>query len=162
MSIKSSSSKFASGAPPRLSLKGALSGKPLPDMMYADVKGTWAYDTMSRRVVDDILPRIMKDNNDECTNPTSPERSECLLKMEDLISSLRCQENGFLRTIKDVGPDCDYWDSVLSDIPEGERNWLKAPWVYIEESQRHFPILKLDMTLSRHKKALVWWKLCHQ
>jgi uncharacterized protein with ATP-grasp and redox domains len=74
----------------------------------------------------------MKDNNDECTNPTSPERSECLLKMEDLISSLRCQENGFLRTIKDVGPDCDYWDSVLSDIPEGERNWLKAPWVVSE------------------------------
>ena len=36
----------------------------LPNAMYSNVPGTWAYDTMSRRVHENILPRIIDDNAD--------------------------------------------------------------------------------------------------
>ena len=36
----------------------------LPKEMYSNQPGTWAYDTMSRRVHEDILPRIIDDNAD--------------------------------------------------------------------------------------------------
>ena len=36
----------------------------LPTSMYSNEPGTWAYDTMSRRVHENILPRIIDDNAD--------------------------------------------------------------------------------------------------
>ena len=36
----------------------------LPNAMYSNRPGTWAHDTMSRRVHEDILPRIIDDNAD--------------------------------------------------------------------------------------------------
>ena len=31
---------------------------PMPDMLTSTVPGTWAHDTMSRRVVEDILDKV--------------------------------------------------------------------------------------------------------
>ena len=129
-SVMSLSLSTLSGkAPPRL--KGSLP-EVLPDIMRSDVQGTWAFDTMSRRVVEDILPRIIKDNTDELNRPSSPKRAECFLQLNDLIASLKCGESGFLRGIADSGPDVEIWDSILREVPESERNWLNAPWVVAE------------------------------
>jgi hypothetical protein len=62
---------------------------PLPSQMKSNIPGTWACDTMSRRVVSDIIPRIIDDNSIELTKPTSSLRSECLLQLNDLIESLK-------------------------------------------------------------------------
>jgi len=104
----------------------------LPPPITSDVPGTWAFDTMSRRIVADILPRIIEDNSDELTQPSSPLRSECLLQLRDLESSLLCGKNGYLRGLADKGPDLILWDKILASIPDDERNWLNAPWVVTE------------------------------
>ena len=105
---------------------------PLPQGMKSNVPGTWAYDTMSRRVVSEIIPRIIDDNSIELTRPTSSLRSECLLQINDLIASLNAGKTGYLRGISDSGPDVKEWDNILKLIPDNERNWLDAPWVISE------------------------------
>lgn len=111
-------------------LKGKISD--LPEPMTSEVPGTWAFDTMSRRVHEDIIPRIINDNSDELTKPSSPHRAECLLVINDLISSLQAGESGYLRGIADAGPDCDLWAEILRSIPDEKRNWRKAPWIVSE------------------------------
>ena len=118
------------GEAPRL--KGRLTTTTLPAPMRSNVPGTWAHDTMSRRVVTDILARIVEDNSDELTRPTSPLRSECLLLLNDLKSSLEAGRGGYLRGLSDTGPDLAEWDRILGSVKEDERNWLDAPWVISE------------------------------
>ena len=104
----------------------------LPLPMTSDKPGTWAHDTMSRRVLKEIIPRIIHDNEAELSRPTSTHRSKCLLMLNDLISSLDSGSTGFLRSLADTGPDCQLWDNILRDIPEEKRNWLQAPWIVTE------------------------------
>jgi hypothetical protein len=100
----------------------------LPEQMRSNIEGSWAYDTMSRRVVSDILTRIIDDNSDELLKPTSPQRSECLLQLNDLKSSLECGKTGYLRGLSDSGPDLLVWDQILSTVSDDQRNWLDSPW----------------------------------
>ena len=104
-------------------LTGKLTGG-LPPPMTSTEPGTWAFDTMSRRVSKEIIPRIINDNEAELTRPTSPHRSECLLVLNDLISSLDSGSTGFLRGLADQGPDVKLWDQILRDIPE-DQGWLQ-------------------------------------
>ena len=117
----------------RLKFKSTrILNNPLPPVITSNVVGTWAYDTMNRRIYKDILPRIIDDNSEELTSPTSPLRSECLLLLRDLESSLQCGNTGYLRGLTDSGPDVEQWNSILYSIPEDERNWIYAPWVIAE------------------------------
>jgi uncharacterized protein with ATP-grasp and redox domains len=106
----------------------------LPEVMRSNQIGTWAFDTMSRRINNEILERIIDDNADELTYPTSPYRSECLLSLNDLRSSLQCGKSGYLRPI--IGdnnvPDLKEWQNILFTVPENERNWLDCPWIISE------------------------------
>ena len=104
----------------------------LPPRMRSNVPGTWAYDTMSRRVLENILPRIIEDNADMLGQPNNALFAESFLLLNDLKSSLECGRTGFLRPIVDAGPDQDEWNKILGAIPEAERNWLDAPWVISE------------------------------
>ncbi len=50
---------MAAAASPLLeSYQGRKPRAPLPPIILSNVPGTWAYDTMSRRIRDDILARI--------------------------------------------------------------------------------------------------------
>lgn len=115
-------------------LQGKLNGAGtvLPKAMTSDVPGSWAYDTMKRRILEDIIPRILEDNVGELTQPSHPANSEVLLLLNDLKSSLECGEGGILRGLADKGPDLAVWDEILKAIPEEKRNWLQAPWVVSE------------------------------
>lgn len=62
--------------------------KPLPQKLRSNIPGTWAHSTMSKRIIDDIFNRIIEDNTDELTQPTSSLRSECFLVLNDLKSSV--------------------------------------------------------------------------
>jgi hypothetical protein len=112
-------------------LSGVLTDN-LPPGMVSDTPGTWAHDTMSRRVVEEIIPRIINDNADELTQPSSEHRAECLLVINDLISSLQAFGSGHLRGIADSGPDVELWQGILTGIPDEKRNWRDAPWVVSE------------------------------
>ena len=112
-------------------LSGRLTSQ-LPPPMRSNIPNTWAFDTMSRRIITDIMERIIADNAEELTKPSSPLRSECLLQLNDLRSSLECGKVGYLRGLSDKGPDLLEWDRILSSLKDEERNWLDAPWVISE------------------------------
>ena len=74
-----------------LTMKSALTTveprfAPMPAPLRSDVPGTWAYDTMSRRVVEEILDRVVYGDNGgapigpvyECsaTTPSTADRHE--------------------------------------------------------------------------------------
>lgn len=48
----------AAAAPVLEGYSGRKPKAPLPPIILSNVPGTWAYDTMSRRIRDDILARI--------------------------------------------------------------------------------------------------------
>ena len=105
----------------------------LPPPMTSNVPGTWAHDTMSRRFLAEIFPRIIEDNADELTQPSHPANSEVLLLLNDLKSSLECGAGGVLRGLAEkVCPDTAVWDEILQGIAEDKRNWLDAPWIVSE------------------------------
>lgn len=110
----------------------ALLSKPLPPPILSNVPGTWAFDTMNRRIKEEIFPRIIADNEAELTRPSSPLRAECLLSLNDLLASLSCGRSGKLRPLIDGGEDSPLWEELLFSIPEEQRNWLDAPWLVTE------------------------------
>ena len=69
----------------------AISLKNLPPPMRSNQPGTWSYDTMSRRIADDILPRIIENNADILTQPDMPSLAETFLQLNDLKSSILVQ-----------------------------------------------------------------------
>ena len=100
----------------------------LPPKLRSNVPGTWAFDTMSRRIHTDILPRIVyvyshitfalsliydthyfdfstKDNSALLAEPDAPSFAETFLQLNDLKSSLECGRSGFLRPLCDSGTE---------------------------------------------------------
>merc|ERR1719343_1239651 len=59
---------------------------PIPDPICSDVPGTWAYDTMSRRVDEEILQRTFEDNKETWE---TEEFSGILQRFNDLRSELQ-------------------------------------------------------------------------
>jgi hypothetical protein len=113
-------------------LKGRLTGA-LPKQMQSNRPGTWAHDTMTRRFLAEIFPRILEDNAGELTQPSHSANSEALLLLNDLKSSLECGSQGILRGLAEkIAPDTATWDRILREIREEDRNWLDAPWIVSE------------------------------
>lgn len=105
----------------------------LPPKLRSNVKGTWSYDTMSTRIVDSILPRIIEDNSAELSQPTASERAEAFMLLNDLKSSLKCGNEGYLQEIYDKGHDINVWnEELLGKLEFNERNWLDSPWLISE------------------------------
>lgn len=95
---------------------------PLPPVLRSDVVGTWAYDTMSRRVRSDILGRVFRENEF-----TSPNILSALRKLDDELANA---ESTILTPIEDDGgPDVKEWNEViLKEILDKGETWLSAPW----------------------------------
>jgi hypothetical protein len=109
-----------------------LQNQVLPPVIRSASIGTWAHDTMSRRIVEEIFPRIIDDNEQELSFPSSPLRFDCLLQLNDLKESLKCGSTGYLRPILDNGIDTEDWNIWLSELDDNSRNWLTAPWMISE------------------------------
>ncbi len=95
----------------------------LPPVIRSNVPNTWAYDTMSRRIVEEILPRIDRDNQ---------QHRGILLKLKDFENSVRLGRDYILEEITDGEEDNQIWKDLISSIPMSERNWLDAPWLISE------------------------------
>ncbi len=105
----------------------------LPAKIRSNIKGTWSYDTMSRRIVENILPRIIEDNSAELSQPTASERAEAFMLLNDLKSSLKCGHEGYLQEIYDKGDDIKVWnEEILGKLEFNEKNWLDSPWLISE------------------------------
>ena len=97
---------------------------PLPPPVVSNVEGTWAHDTMSRRIRTEILEgMVLKDNGDNLT-ATARER------VASFVSELGQTSTTELRPVGDEGFDVDAWNEIIGKH-RGE-TWLDAPWVVTE------------------------------
>jgi Damage-control phosphatase ARMT1-like domain len=116
-----------------------LPNLPLPPPICSDVVGTWAYDTMSRRVCQDIIWNIvLKD----CADDLSQSQ---FLSIRDAIIALRT-ELQFAATTPltalslpssgDVDQqqrkEWEEWNKILLPYIENRDTWLSAPWLVTE------------------------------
>jgi hypothetical protein len=112
---------------------------PLPPPIYSDEPGTWAYDTMSRRVDAEILQRTYEENEEEFN---SPEFTEALQNFNDLRAELQNAANTKLRHLKDLTEEesqseervreHNEWKTIMDPYIEKGDTWLTAPWLVTE------------------------------
>lgn len=97
----------------------------LPPPITSDVPGTWAYDTMSRRVRKDILARIFRENT---LQPSA------IKKLENLDRELaNAAESQITFVEDDGGPDVRIWnEQILPPHINKQQTWLSAPWAVAE------------------------------
>jgi len=99
----------------------------LPPAILSNVPGTWAYDTVSRRLRETILSRIVADNAD--TLAADPRAAAAFAALD---AELADAANATLRPIeRDGGPDVRYWNESLVSAWIG-KSWLDTPWLVSE------------------------------
>jgi Damage-control phosphatase ARMT1-like domain len=118
----------------------ATSGMPkprldIPEPICSDVPGTWAYDTMSRRVDQEILQRTYDDNREVYeTDDFKPILERFNKLREDLRSSSK------LTMLQELPPDAtegrkrewSEWEQILRPFLDNGDTWLSAPWMVTE------------------------------
>eukprot|EP00563_Minutocellus_polymorphus_P005558 CAMPEP_0181031892 /NCGR_PEP_ID=MMETSP1070-20121207/6464_1 /TAXON_ID=265543 /ORGANISM="Minutocellus polymorphus, Strain NH13" /LENGTH=448 /DNA_ID=CAMNT_0023109279 /DNA_START=73 /DNA_END=1419 /DNA_ORIENTATION=- len=113
---------------------------PLPPPIYSEEPGTWAYDTMSRRVDAEILQRTYEENEEEFN---SPEFAEALKNLNnDLRAELQNAAKTKLRHLKDLteeearsderAREYNEWKAIMDPYVEKGDTWLTAPWLVTE------------------------------
>ena len=128
-----------------------LPALPLPEPICSDVEGTWAYDTMSRRVDSEILQRTYDENKEEFE---SEEFAGILNKFNRLRTELQNAADTKLTHLEDPkgAPseerqrEYSEWKTLLEPFVEKGDTWLSAPWMVTE-----FYVYRLVM------QALGYW-----
>lgn len=117
-----------------------LPNLPIPDPLLSLTPGTWAYDTMSRRLNEEILQRTYEEN-EEVFN--SPPFAMALQRFNELRSELDNASTTKLRNLK-FDKDTDGRDTEVVELEEREwkeimkpfidkgDTWLSAPWLVTE------------------------------
>ena len=124
MTTQDSSSSIP--APPKPAL-------PLPPPILSLTEGTWAYDTMSRRVDSEILGRTFTENEAEFT---SDKFQDAYKRFQELRSELQNAKETPLRpldpSIGGIAGDEDDWEQLLAPFLNEKDTWLSAPWLVAE------------------------------
>ena len=99
----------------------------LPPPLVSDEPGTWAHDTMSRRVREDILARVYSENAGaaalEAARPA----------LDALEAELEAAATTPLAPLADDGgADVATWNAFLAPFVEAKATWLSAPWLVTE------------------------------
>ena len=113
---------------------------PLPSPLLSLTPGTWAYDTMTRRIDSEILQRTFDENKDNLTE--NPDFASALEKFQALRSELQNSANTPL-TYLDPLPDnlkhdpvrireYNEWQQILKSYVDKEDTWLSTPWLVAE------------------------------
>jgi uncharacterized protein with ATP-grasp and redox domains len=98
---------------------------PLPPPICSDKPGTWAYDTITRRLRTDILARIWRENDFF--------DADAVASLQALSAELETAASCVLTPIpNDGGPDCETWNSVILSEYIGKYTWLTAPYCLVE------------------------------
>ena len=124
---------------------------PLPEPICSTTPNTWAYDTMSRRVDEEILQRTFEENQNEFE---SPEFQQVLERFQALRQKLKSAGDTKLTYLEDLPKDSskervreyNEWKELLKPHVEAGDSWLSAPWLITE-----FYVYRLVM------QALGYW-----
>ena len=112
-----------------------LPGLPIPEPICSDVPGTWAHDTMSRRLNEEILQRTYEDNKAEWEEPKfQPVLKRFLELREDIGSSGQLK---MLNALQPEAPEARVkewteWNQILQPFIDRKETWLSAPWLVTE------------------------------
>eukprot|EP00536_Pseudo-nitzschia_multiseries_P010701 jgi/Psemu1/203910/e_gw1.336.9.1 len=128
MSASSSANAAASKPKPNL---------PIPEPLYSDTPGTWAYDTMTRRVDEEILQRTYDDNKDVWE---TEEFKDILDRFNGLRNVLRHSGETKLSLPPPPPSGCsearqtewEEWTQILDPFVKKGDTWLTAPWMVTE------------------------------
>lgn len=102
---------------------------PIPPMWTSTTPGTWAYDTMSRRVDAEILQRTYDENRAIWDRP---EFESNLKQFQQLRQELQHASITPIRYLKSEGEEENLWNSILHPYVEKQDTWLSAPWLVTE------------------------------
>ncbi len=99
----------------------------LPPAILSNVPGTWAFDTVSRRLRESILSRIVADNAE--TLEADPNAAAAFKVLDAELSDAA---HVTLRAIEpDGGPDVEHWNHNI--LPQWiGKTWLDTPWLTSE------------------------------
>lgn len=102
----------------------SLPKAPLPLPICSDKPGTWAYDTITRRIRTEILARVLRENDFF--------DADTIASIQALSHELETAETCLLTPIPDDGgPDWETWNAIMSKYV-GKYTWLTAPYCLVE------------------------------
>mmetsp|Transcript_7374 Transcript_7374/g.20471 ORF Transcript_7374/g.20471 Transcript_7374/m.20471 type:complete len:472 (+) Transcript_7374:156-1571(+) len=117
---------------PTVAQKQATPALDLPNAIRSETTGTWAHDTMSRRVNAEILERTYQDNREQFE-----QWPEVLQKFNKLRSELQDAANVALTYPKEASSkeqqlEVEQWKEMLKPHVEAGETWLSSPWMVAE------------------------------
>lgn len=112
---------------------------PLPPMILSDTPGTWAYDTMSRRVNEEIMQRTWEDIESDLNSPgfesaktrfedLRAELSDAAITKLSYLDSLTEEERSNALRVDEA----EQWEDILKPFIDKGDTWLTAPWLVTE------------------------------
>ncbi len=115
----------------------ALPKLPLPEPILSMTPGTWAHDTMSRRVDSEILQRTWEENKAEFESEAF---KEVLTRFNALRAQLQSAADTKLTYLEDLAEGAseerqrEYaeWKQLLQPFVTKGDTWLSAPWLVTE------------------------------
>jgi Damage-control phosphatase ARMT1-like domain len=111
---------------------------PLPDAICSNVPGTWAYDTMSRRVNQDILELTVQDCATDLAKPEFASIKSNIDALRNELSHAATTKLTPLEKPDDDNDDAertkewDEWNRILQPHIDAGDTWLTAPWMVTE------------------------------
>ena len=98
----------------------------VPECIISDNFGSWAHSTMSERIPNDILRRIIADNTSFLSN--NEISSNLLGKLEiDLRKNAQ-----LINVSEEYCLGSEFWNNYLSSNIKKDPTWLTAPWLFAE------------------------------
>ena len=115
---------------------------PIPDPICSTEPGSWAYDTMSRRVNEEILQRTYEDIQDDLEQPSFATIQKKFDALRDDLQHADTRRLTYLDPLPaDASPErqkeWNEWKQILDPFldnkkEEGSDTWLSAPWMVTE------------------------------
>lgn len=112
---------------------------PLPPPLLSLTPGTWAHDTMSRRIDQEILQRTFEENKDEFL---SERFTKAYANFQKLRSDLQNAQSTYIRALEPLDEhmssdplrvqEYKEWQDILQPHIEKQSTWLSTPWMIAE------------------------------
>ncbi|CAB9527222.1 glutamate O-methyltransferase [Seminavis robusta] len=118
--------------------KNPLPNLPIPNPICSTEPGTWAYDTMSRRVDEEILQRTYEDIQDDLESPAFATIKK---RFEELRGDLQFAATRQLTYLDEPSDNANSderqkewneWKQILEPFISQQDTWLSAPWMVTE------------------------------
>jgi Damage-control phosphatase ARMT1-like domain len=116
-----------------------LPNLPIPEPIRSTEPGTWAYDTMSRRVDEEILQRTYEDIKEDLEKPAFDTIKKRFGELRSELQSAATREMTYLDPLSEDDTktperqkEWSEWTQILKPFIENKDTWLSAPWMVTE------------------------------